>query len=297
MDEPIELTIYFICIHFIFYVFVFLFNSSPKNGYYKMGRACEPCPENDIVLILIICALVIVVLIMLLFIYKIAQSKLPLAPIASAIRHMQFMSFFIQINLPYPPFLLSIYNYLTSIFSFNIADMTSPECIVETSYLQEWVVYTSGPLLVVSLIILWAAFGDPVIVACKIWYQKRRGAFEQRAFGRTRSQVRKSPRRMALVHPRNKTKGEKDSEEEEEEENEDGDDVRRSAGLVKKDFERDAERKELETGIAKSRQTEHTLKRLEERKALKMEQDHEHMGDSGGAANGNKKLSRLEKRR
>jgi hypothetical protein len=25
--------------------------------------------------------------------------------------------------------------------------MTSPECIVETSYLEEWVVYTSGPLL------------------------------------------------------------------------------------------------------------------------------------------------------
>jgi hypothetical protein len=122
-------------------------SSSPRNGYYKLGRECVPCPENDIVLILIICALIIVVLIMLLFIYKIAQSKLPLAPIASAIRHMQFMSFFIQIQLPYPKFLLDIYNKVSAVFSFNFADMTSPECIVETSYLEEWVVYTSGPLL------------------------------------------------------------------------------------------------------------------------------------------------------
>jgi hypothetical protein len=98
-------------------------------------------------LILIICALIIVVIIMLLFIYKIAQTKLPLAPIASAIRHMQFMSFFIQIQLPYPKELLDMYNYITSIFSFNFADMTSPECIVETSYLEEWIVYTSGPLV------------------------------------------------------------------------------------------------------------------------------------------------------
>jgi hypothetical protein len=122
-------------------------STSPRNGYYKLGRICEPCPENDIVLILIICALIIVVIIMLLFIYKIAQTKLPLAPIASAIRHMQFMSFFIQIQLPYPKELLDMYNYITSIFSFNFADMTSPECIVETSYLEEWIVYTSGPLV------------------------------------------------------------------------------------------------------------------------------------------------------
>ena len=300
-------------------------STSPINGYYKMGQKCEPCPENDFVLILIICALVIVVLILLLFIYKIAQSKLPLAPMSSAIRHMQFMSFFIQINVPYPDFLLRMYSYLSSLFAFNLADMTSPECIVETSYQQEWIVYTSGPLALVSLIILWAAFGDPVIVSCKIWIQKRRGAFEKKAFGRSRSQVRKS-----IIHPKRKKSermidsDEDDDDEEEEggenhvdtkrdstgdedEEEDDMKELRRSSLQVKKDFERDAERQELEASIAKSRQKEHTKKRLEKRRN-KMKQEHDMKNGDKDTDNDNdnsdndhsgkkKKLSRLEKRR
>ena len=288
-------------------------STSPKNGYYKMGSACEPCPENDVFLILIVCALLIVVIILLLFIYKLAQSKLPLAPMASAIRHMQFMAFFIEIpGLPYPPFLLKIYRYLSTMFSFNIADMTSPECIIETKYEEEWIVYTSGPLAMVSLIILWAVFGDPVIVWCKIWAKKRRGAFEKSAFGRSRSQVRKSQ----LVHPNGKkskndsdTDSDNDSDDSNDAASRDEDDI---ASNVKKDFERDQERVELEDGIARSRQKEHTKKRLEERRQLRKEQELEEWDNTfaheeealvekedepNEPIEPKKKLSRLEKRR
>jgi hypothetical protein len=161
----------------------------------------------------------------------------------------------------------------------------------------------------VSLIILWAAFGDPVLVFFRIWYQKRRGDFERKAFGRSRSTVRRTsvvPRKRKPRKGSASTTSDDDSSEEEHEgdEGDEGDDeVRRSSLQVKKEFERDAERKELEAGIAKSRQKEHTQKRLEERRALKLEQDKElekrNRGDSavGGETKSDKKLSKLEKRR
>ena len=169
-----------------------------------------------------------------------------------------------------------------------------------------------------SLIILWAAFGDPVLVFFKIWYQKRRGDFERKAFGRSRSTVRRTsvvPRKRKPRKGSASTTSDDDSSEDEHEgdegdkgdegdEGDEGDDeVRRSSLQVKKEFERDAERKELEAGIAKSRQKEHTQKRLEERRALKLEQDKEskksNRGDSavGGETKSDKKLSKLEKRR
>ena len=163
-----------------------------------------------------------------------------------------------------------------------------------------------------SLIILWAAFGDPVLVFFKIWYQKRRGDFERKAFGRSRSTVRRTsvvPRKRKPRKGSASTTSDDDSSEDEHEgdegnEGDEGDDeVRRSSSQVKKEFERDAERKELEAGIAKSRQKEHTQKRLEERRALKLEQDKEsekrNRGDSavGGETKSDKKLSKLEKRR
>ena len=166
-----------------------------------------------------------------------------------------------------------------------------------------------------SLIILWAAFGDPVLVFFKIWYQKRRGDFERKAFGRSRSTVRRTsvvPRKRKPRKGSASTTSDDDSSEDEhegdegdrgDEEDEGDDEVRRSSLQVKKEFERDAERKELEAGIAKSRQKEHTQKRLEERRALKLEQDKEseksNRGDSavGGETKSDKKLSKLEKRR
>ena len=157
-----------------------------------------------------------------------------------------------------------------------------------------------------SLIILWAAFGDPVLVFFKIWYQKRRGDFERKAFGRSRSTVRRTsvvPRKRKPRKGSASTTSDDDSSEDEHEGDEGDDEVRRSSLQVKKEFERDAERKELEAGIAKSRQKEHTQKRLEERRALKLEQDKElekrNRGDSavGGETKSDKKLSKLEKRR
>ena len=152
---------------------------------------------------------------------------------------------------------------------------------------------------------MWAAFGDPVIVFFKIWYQKRRGDFERKAFGRSRSTVRRTSVVPRKSKPRkgSASTSDDDSSEEEPEGDEGDDEVRRSSLQVKKEFERDAERKELEAGIAKSRQKEHTQKRLEERRALKLEQDKEseksNSGDSavGGETKSDKKLSKLEKRR
>merc|ERR1712166_1082507 len=132
------------------------------------------------------------------------------------------------------------------------------------------------------------------------------------AFGRSRSQVRKSQ----LVHPNGKkskndsdTDSDNDSDDSNDAASRDEDDI---ASNVKKDFGRDQERVELEDGIARSRQKEHTKKRLEERRQLRKEQELEEWDNTfaheeealvekedepNEPIEPKKKLSRLEKRR
>merc|ERR1711871_1101970 len=112
-------------------------------------------------------------------IFKLAQTKLPLAPLSMALTHMQLMSIYIEINLKWPPEVEAFMNYVRALVSFNLSELTSPECVLVLTFTQKWVISIALPASVIMIILVWSAIIDPQCVKAKVWWKQRKGDFNK----------------------------------------------------------------------------------------------------------------------
>ena len=120
--------------------------ASCAAGYYKINSSCQVCPKIAWIIPLIAALLLFASAII---VYLLRNMNACLGVISIFIDYFQILSVFSSLGIPWPQYLISIFNGISTI-NFNV-DAFSPECYnnhFNISFRTKWILISSLPIVV-----------------------------------------------------------------------------------------------------------------------------------------------------